>query len=135
MWQRLVITHDVVDVLQIMASRRALFGTRMLEGEKLEDHMREMQVHFDRLHSINTAMATSYDWVLSIVSSFPASWDIFVQTLQGDINSLKWADEDANKTIASSVHLKITAEASAKPDYRRRSGQPDLAPGGIPIPP
>jgi hypothetical protein len=86
----------------------------MLEGEKIEDHLREMQKNIDLLRGIDTSLARPFDWMVALVTSLPESWDIFVQTLQADYGQLKIGDNDINGKVANTVKAKIAAEGQQR---------------------
>jgi hypothetical protein len=114
MWWRLVNTYEVTDMVAIVTSKRALYAQRMLEGEKIEDHLRDMQKHIDMLRGIDTSLATPFDWMVALIASLPASWDVFVQTLQPEYEKLKIGDDAANLKVANSVRAKIAAEGQRR---------------------
>lgn len=39
MWDCLCLTYDITDMVAIVTSKQALYTQRMLEGEKIEDHL------------------------------------------------------------------------------------------------
>jgi hypothetical protein len=71
MWGRLWSTYEVTDMVAIVTAKRALYSHRMLEGEKIEDHLCEMQKNIDLLRGINISLATPFDWMVALVASLP----------------------------------------------------------------
>lgn len=114
MWDRLVSTYEITDMVAIVTSKRALYTQRMLEGEKIEDHLRKMQKHIDMLRGIDTSLATPFDWMVALIASLPESWDVFVQTLQPEYAKVKIGDDAANLVVANGVKAKIAAEGQRR---------------------
>jgi hypothetical protein len=59
-----------------------------------------MQEMYDHLQGIDTKYATTFDWAITLASSLPSSWDIFVQTLNTELDKLgdpaKWEEVAKN---------------------------------------
>jgi hypothetical protein len=85
-WERLCQKFEVEDFIRIVTLRRQFFGYRMPEGSNVNEHLQKMRQYFDDLRGINTDYATSLDWAITFPASLPDSWDIFVQTLQHDLD-------------------------------------------------
>lgn len=114
MWWRLVNTYEVTDMVAIVTSKRVLYAQRMLEGEKIEDHLRDMQKHINMLRGIDPSLCTPFAWMVALIASLPVSWDVFVQTLQPECEKLQIGDDVANLKVANSVRAKIAAEGQRK---------------------
>ncbi|CUA78310.1 Retrovirus-related Pol polyprotein from transposon TNT 1-94 [Rhizoctonia solani] len=108
-WDRLVGLYEISDIVELVSIRRQYFSHRMAEDAKIEDHLKQMQEWFDCMQAIGPTYATSFDKAVTLPSSLPPSWDIFIQTLQSDLNDLNAPSAD-RAAIASRIERKIVAE-------------------------
>ncbi|EUC56036.1 Copia-like polyprotein/retrotransposon, partial [Rhizoctonia solani AG-3 Rhs1AP] len=112
-WDRLSGLYEITDIIELVSIRRLYFSHRMDESTKIEDHLKQMQEWHDKMRSIGTNYATNFDKAITLPSSLPPSWDIFVQTLQSDLNGLSTVGAD-QASIANSIECKIIAEGQRR---------------------
>ncbi|KAJ1300455.1 hypothetical protein OPQ81_005270 [Rhizoctonia solani] len=118
-WDLLAATFQVKGTVGLIDLRRKFFSHRMTDSEDIEEHIQKMRGWYQQINDIAPGSCTEADWITTLVSSLPDSWDTFTQSVDfkfdlQDKNRLANQVSDLRSRIMAEAHRRSTRNDSGK---------------------
>lgn len=109
----LVDTFQVQGTVGLIDLRRKFFSHQMTNGEDVEEHICKMREWYQQINNISPSACSEVDWIMTLVSNLPDSWDAFTQSVDfsfdlGDKNLLANKVADLRARILAEAHHRNT---------------------------
>ncbi|KAG9097804.1 hypothetical protein FS749_005432 [Ceratobasidium sp. UAMH 11750] len=95
-------------MIKVIDLQQKFFSHPMDDSTKIEDHVCLMCSWYEGLWQINNQNVKPFDWVIQLPVSLLSSWDVFIQSIQHDLQDL--SDATKHNEVMKTITSKVMAE-------------------------